>query len=218
MNRRLVSALIFVAGAAAGSVTTYFAVKTKIQKSADEKFEEAISEYKNSRGYHSPKPVEKKGTKNSLIKEEKTNDEDIYKEVASRYGYSEKGKDYTKCADQKNEEEDSDDDCEACRIHYNDEDYPEHERPYVITPDEFGEDYDTESYMYYEDGIVADDNDNIIDDVEGTIGFECLGRIGEYETGCIHVRNDVLKKDYEVLKSLRRYSEVAAQRGIFTED
>lgn len=207
MNKGIVNTLIFVAGAAAGSVATFFITKSKIQKSADEKFEEAIAEYKNAYNRNSSKAEVKSESKReeAMTKAVAVNktDNDIHKEVASRYAYDGSSTDYTKFANQ--------DEAPS-------EEYPVHERPYIISPDEFGEDYDTESFIYYADQVVADDNDNIIDEVEDTIGFESLNHIGEYETGCIHVRNDVLKKDYEVLQSLRRYSEVAAQRGIRTEE
>ena len=207
MNKGIVNTLIFVAGAAAGSIATFFITKSRIQKSADEKFEEAIAEYKNDYNRNLSKAEVKRESKKeeAMTKAPTVNktDDDIHKEIASRYAYDGSSTDYTQFAN---------------RDEAPSEEYPIHERPYIISPDEFGEDYDTESFIYYADQIVADDNDNIIDEVEDTIGFESLNHIGEYETGCIHVRNDVLKKDYEVLQSLRRYSEVAAQRGIRTEE
>lgn len=209
MSKGLSNVLIFAIGTTIGAVASYFIVKTKLEKTADEKFEEAITEYKNAHERNEKRPdesidisVKQKAT--SVTEETSKSSNDLYKEVASRYKYSEDGVDYTKCVTPKEDMTPS-------------EEYSTHERPYVISPDEFGEDYETESLIYYADKIVADDNDVIIDDVEDIIGFDSLNHIGEYETGCIHVRNDVLKKDYEVLQSLRKYSEVAAQRGIFTE-
>lgn len=88
------------------------------------------------------------------------------------------------------------------------------DRPYVISPNEFGEmdDYTTISLMYYADQIVADDNDDIVDNVEEIIGFDSLNHFGEYEDDSVFVRNDARKCDYEILRSLRRYSEILAEK------
>ena len=83
------------------------------------------------------------------------------------------------------------------------------DRPYVISPDEFDEfdEYDKRSLIYYADGYLADDNDELVDDVEETVGSDSLNHFGEYEYDSVFVRNDRLKCDYEILLSLRKYSE-----------
>ena len=82
--------------------------------------------------------------------------------------------------------------------------------PYVISPDEFGEleDFETVSLTYYADGVLTDDMDIPINDVEGIVGIDSLTRFGEYEADSVFVRNERLKGDYEILLSLRRYSEL----------
>ena len=54
---------------------------------------------------------------------------------------------------------------------------------------------------------MADDNDELVDDVEETVGSDSLNHFGEYEYDLVFVRNDRLKCDYEILLSLRKYSE-----------
>lgn len=83
-------------------------------------------------------------------------------------------------------------------------------KPYVISPDEFGEidNYEEISMTYYSDGVLADDNDNIVNDVEDIIGTESLTHFGEYEDDSVFVRNDCLKCDYEILLDSRKYSDV----------
>ena len=80
----------------------------------------------------------------------------------------------------------------------------------VVSPDEFGEidEYEKISLTYYIDGSLADDNDELIEDVDGTIGFESLNHFGEYEDDSVFVRNDRLKCDYEILLDQRNYSDV----------
>lgn len=82
--------------------------------------------------------------------------------------------------------------------------------PYVISPEAFGDmdDYETVSLTYYSDGILADDADNIIEDVDDTVGKGSLETFGEYEDDSVFVRNERLKCDYEILLDTRKYSDV----------
>ena len=84
------------------------------------------------------------------------------------------------------------------------------DRAYVIKPDEFGEfeDYETISLFYTEDGVLLDDRYERVDDPDFTINMESLDHIGDYEDDCVHVRNDRLKADYEILVEERTYSEI----------
>lgn len=81
-------------------------------------------------------------------------------------------------------------------------------RPYVIPPDEFDMmDYDTSSLTYYADGVLADECNNKIDDIDEIVGLESLEHFGEYEDDSVFVRNDKLKIDYEILLDVRRYED-----------
>lgn len=90
----------------------------------------------------------------------------------------------------------------------------EAEKPYVISPDEFGELYDYEniSLTYYADKVLADDNDELVEDVDDVVGFESLSHFGEYEPDSVFVRNDRLKADYEILMDHRNYRDVRKAR------
>lgn len=81
----------------------------------------------------------------------------------------------------------------------------------VISPDEYGEngdEYDLLSYTYYADGVLADEMDDPIEDIEDVIGSEALNTFGEYEPNAVFVRNDRTRCDYEILRDTSRYSEV----------
>lgn len=81
-------------------------------------------------------------------------------------------------------------------------------KPYVISPDEYDEnDYETETLYYYPDGVLTDMYDNIVRDVEGTVGKESLTRFGEYEDDSVFVRNDKLGIDYEILLQPDNYKD-----------
>ena len=85
------------------------------------------------------------------------------------------------------------------------------DKPYVISPEEFGE-YEKISLTYYGDQVLADENDELVEDVEGAVGFESLTHFGEYEDDSVFVRNDRLKCDYEILLDQRTYSDVVKTR------
>lgn len=104
----------------------------------------------------------------------------------------------------------------------NDEEHPKEEggsdvkeKPYVISPDEFDEmpDYEKVSYVLYADNVLTDEFDEIVEDVEGTVGEESLTHFGEYEDDSVFVRNDELKTDFEILADLRRYSDIYPDRS-----
>lgn len=88
------------------------------------------------------------------------------------------------------------------------------DKPYVISPDEFGEmpDYENISLTYYADGVLADDQDEIVDDIEEIVGSESLNHFGEYEDDSVFVRNDAKRCDYEILLDQQNYSEVIKRR------
>ena len=92
-------------------------------------------------------------------------------------------------------------------------------KPYVISPDEFGEfeDYERISLSYYTDQILADEDDEKVEDVDNVVGLESLAHFGEYEDDSVFVRNDRLKCDYEILLDQRTYSDVIKQRPHQTE-
>jgi hypothetical protein len=94
------------------------------------------------------------------------------------------------------------------------------DKPYVISPDEFGEFYDYEkiSLTYYADQVLADEDDELVEDIEETVGFESLNAFGEYEDDSVFVRNDRLKCDYEILLDQRKYSDVIKRRPHEVED
>lgn len=89
-------------------------------------------------------------------------------------------------------------------------DYPD---PYCIDPMEYGEDgYEKQSLIYYdEDGVVADESDNVIEDPDDIIGLENLDR---FQGDSLYIRNERLNIDYEVLKDPGSFSEVLNHRNL----
>ena len=82
-----------------------------------------------------------------------------------------------------------------------------------IDPVTFGDDkdYDTLTFTYYADGVVAnEDNEEIADyEIISLLGENFEDHFGEYEQDSVNVKNNKTKTYYEVLKDDRCYSEVA---------
>lgn len=94
-------------------------------------------------------------------------------------------------------------------------------RPYVISPDEFDEldDYEAISLTYYEgDGVLTDDMDCPVENVDDVVGYDSLRHFGEYEEDSVFVRNDEMKADYEILLDVRKYSDVVSINPHSAED
>ena len=176
--------LVFAVGALVGSAVTWYFAKGYFAKIAQEEIDsvkEVFSNF-NKQSDEDNEPQQEEG----LTEEEVARAMPVYHQLASRYDSP---------AFKTEEKEVSDVD-----------------RPYVISPNEYGQMYDymTFELTYYDDGVLADDTDEIVDDIEGTIGYESLKHFGELEDDpdIVHVRNDSLKADYEVAMSNSKYSDI----------
>lgn len=81
------------------------------------------------------------------------------------------------------------------------------DRPYVISPNDCGEfdDYEVYTLFHYADGVLTDDDNQIIDDVDDAVGADYADHFGEYEDGAVYIRNNARHCDYEILMDLRNY-------------
>lgn len=206
MNKSTIFA--FLIGAAAGAGGSWYYFKRKYERIAQEEIDSVKERFSNS--IH---VVVKDGDKKEEApKEQKPAYEtkpDImdYAKRLSTEGYR---KDYSNLSNEDEDEDDKETAPPPPQESYTGAKTNYAKDPYVISPDEFGEydDYSKISLTYYADNMIADDNDEPLEDVEGTIGWESLMRFGEYEDDALHVRNERLKVDYEILKDLRKYSDV----------
>ena len=93
--------------------------------------------------------------------------------------------------------------------------------PYVIKPEEFGcteEDYDLIELTYYADGILADGMDEMVEDVDFTVGLDSLSTFGQYEDDSVFVRNDRLKTDFEIIRSDEKYMDIIRRQNSEDEE
>lgn len=91
--------------------------------------------------------------------------------------------------------------------------------PHIIAPEEFGENgYREVSLTYYADGILVDEGDKPIKDVDGTVGADYASHFGEYEDDSVFIRNDAMQIDFEILRDLRNYSDIYQSKPYPAED
>lgn len=196
----------FVTGLVIGSVVTYVIVKDKFEKIAQEE----IDSVKEVFGRRVEKEADKKVEKIAKKEVEKIRKE--YNE------YDNLTKNYTSYS--KNKTEESIKDVEYEEVCENDEDGVEldeierasdYDRPYIIEPQEFGalDGYSLITLYHYSDNVLADDCDELVEDLDDVVGEDYASHFGEYEDDCVYVRNDRLKADYEICRDLRKYSDVA---------
>lgn len=189
----------FIAGAAIGSAGTWYFLKKKYERiaqeeidSVKERFSVPINPFQDNDD-HTEEPQQ---TENPLLeKKDETFPRNDYSSVLKKCGYEDR----------------EDDDSPFLYDHVTGaKEENVSENPCVISPEEYGlyDDYAKVSLSYYFDGILADEDDEIVEDIEGTVGVESLKSFGEYDEDSVYVRNDRLKVYYEILRDLRTYKNI----------
>lgn len=182
MNKTVIFAFIF--GATVGAAITWRIATTKYEREIREELDRV---YDDLSDYENPSDDSEDSSKAATnpINEKPSLEE--YAKILKKTGYN----------DESVIEEGGDSDM--------------NDGPYVISPDEYGEnDYECESLTYYADGVLTDDWDNPIEDVEGLVGVESLEHFGDNDgdEDTVYVRNDQYKTDYEILRDNRNFSDV----------
>lgn len=197
--KKWLNALMFVLGAAAGSLVTWKILEKKYQKIAQEEIDSVKEVYmkrnaaltnevkKAHQYFETNNDPEQAAVKKTPVQEE-------YVRIVKEQGYS-------------HEDQSTEDICDA----------------HVISPDEFGEldEYDTESLTYFNKDKVLwwDNRSKVVKNPAELLGPKALDSFGEYEDDSVFVRNDELKIDFEVLLDMRSYYEVfSVNRHIVDDD
>ena len=179
MNSSIKNLFIFAVGATIGSAVTWKLVKDKYESLANEEIASAYEHMKHSKNI----PLFSDGNSEDSETDSHVTLDKLreYKAIVDKYA--------------------------AALV---EEEVNDVEKPYVIKPEEFGEilEYESISLTYYADGVLADEYDEVIDDVDEIVGEESLTTFGQYEDSAVFVRNDARKTDYEILLDLRNYSDV----------
>jgi len=81
--------------------------------------------------------------------------------------------------------------------------------PYLINDQEFTDEFDHHDkvslYYYRLDDVLTEENEEIIDDIETTVGYDALATLDKQTT--VWVRNEPLGIDYEIIGINKTYSE-----------
>lgn len=198
MNKSI-NFMLFIFGAAVGSAVTWTYAKKKYELIAQEEID-------------SVKEVFSKRENSNIVKEAEFNKQEEKPDLKA-YAAKVRENNYTKYSG-------TDDKLEVKR-----ESRKQGERDekdffvYIITPEEFGEfdDYEKISLSYFDDQVLADENLDMVDDIEETVGLDSLTHFGEYEDDSVFVRNDERKCDYEILLDHRNYVDVIKKKPKSTE-
>jgi hypothetical protein len=183
MSNTLNNVLIFAAGVAVGALVSYKVFKTKYEIIVQEESESFRETYNRMKAEHEAEMEEYEA-----IERAKKPDLSEYRNKLKEQGYVGYSEEETE---------------EVTKV----------ERPYVISPSEYGEldGYETVSLTYFKDGVLTTDyDDEEVDYVDDVVGLDSLEHFGEYDSDpdTVFVRNDRLKVDYEIMRDNRNYSDV----------
>ena len=201
MNTTMSNAVAFTIGVATGASITYILVKKHFKKIADDEIDTMREYFQNKRAEEADALEEEPDEAEvKEARDEHQEDKPNIREYASLI----KKENYTNYSDTTADKKKEVDDVE---------------KPYVITPEEFGElDYSTISLTYYSDGVLTYESDELVEDVDDIVGADFAEHFGEYEDDSVFIRNDRMKTDFEILVDKRNYSDVVETNPHSAED
>ena len=201
MNTTMSNAVAFTIGVAAGASITYILIKKHFKKIADDEID-TMREYFQNKRAEEANALEEEPDEAEVkeARDEHQEDKPNIREYASLI----KKENYTNYSDTVADKKKEVDDVE---------------KPYVITPEEFGElDYSTISLTYYSDDVLTYESDELVEDVDDIVGADFAEHFGEYEDDSVFIRNDRMKTDFEILVDKRNYSDVVETNPHSAED
>ena len=216
--KTLQTILIVIASAGISGAAGYFIAKKKYEKKADEEIEsvkKAFNEHLNELTKAGEKidiPMTRNGYSKyskKKLSEKKTNKESDREPLPTDPVAVDNYIDYsapyrTSIKNVKTEKKFVEDEKGAAS---NDE-------PYIISPDDFmASSYESSTLLYYADGVLADDDDNVISSYIGLIGPKALNSFGQYQEDTVFVRNDKLKTDFEIILDAREFSKIRRENN-----
>lgn len=184
---RLSTLIAAVSGAIAGSVITYFVMRSK----SEEYIQNEIDKYKEESGRTAPLPC----AENQQEMQTKQSPAQDY--ISTTPAYVDYNKPY---------------------VHHEEVTAPsENKMPYEITFEEFDADdeFMKDTFMVWPDGYVTDTADNIISDIDQTVGRKVLSAILDGDILEGYVRNEELRMDFELIRAKDNYEDVV---GVHPEE
>ena len=205
MYRTITNIFMLAVGAAIGSVVTWVYSQKKYSQLIQ-------SEIEKTKEYYSDKESDESEAKNIQNQEEEKQLEEEKKkavqtgaDIINQYRYDMNSySDYTRFSKSKEEHPET--------VQKNLETFGSDENfPVVIAPESYGEieDYATHEYTYYKDGVVVDDDGDVIDPekVRSMLGIDFASHIGDFEADAVHIQNDLMKTYFEILAEPYDYND-----------
>ena len=197
MNAKIIVA--FILGAAAGVASSMLYFKTKYEQKADAEIQEIRDLYAKKT------ETEEKKEDTPVTSHQVTKADDLHATARHISEYTK----YTSKEDAQNE--DPKDGIHVERVDFAPMKNPNPPKPYLIDSSDYGQDdnFDPLCWEWYTDGILANENDEIVDDIQEWIG-DGLKVFAETEDNLFWVRNEKYGVDIEVARSGITYEK--AQR------
>ena len=191
MNAKIIVA--FILGAAAGVASSMFYFKTKYEQKADAEIQEIRDLYAKKT------EAEEKKEDTPVTSHQVTKADDLH---ATARHISEYTKYTPKDEPTEPQTEEPKDGIHVEKVDFAPMKNPNPPRPYLIDSSDYGQDdnFDPLCWEWYTDGVLANENDEIVDNIQEWIG-DGLKVFAESEDNLFWVRNEKYGVDIEVARS-----------------
>lgn len=212
MNKSIFGVIGFVLGAAAGSLVTWKLIEKKYMDMADDEIRSVKEMYRSKANRVTDDEV--RDISKQFVEEERSQihyePDDTGKQLIDKlnnltttYVSDDEKPDYTAYSQAKEKHNVFDDAMPT-------EPEVKHDEPYIIDPTEFGEfsEYEQRELTYYKDGVICENDTDMIDPYDIFGDLDVGDHFGEYENDRVFVRDDKRQVDYEILRDERTFMEV----------
>lgn len=202
MHRTITNIFMLAVGAVIGSAATWVYSQKKYSQLIQSEIEKTKEYYSNK---EPEEPDIQDPEEEKQLEEEKKKAFQTSADIINQSGYDMNSySDYTRFSKPKEEHPEI--------VQKNLETFGSDENfPLVIAPESYGEieDYATHEYTYFKDGVVVDDDGDVIDPdkVRSMLGIDFASHIGDFEADAVHIQNDLMKAYFEILAEPYDYND-----------
>lgn len=205
MHRTITNIFMLAVGAVIGSAATWVYSQKKYSQLIQSEIEKTKEYYSNKESDKPEEPDIQDPEEEKQLEEEKKKAFQTSADIINQSGYDMNSySDYTRFSKPKEEHPEI--------VQKNLETFGSDENfPVVIAPESYGEieDYATHEYTYFKDGVVVDDDGDVIDPdkVRSMLGIDFASHIGDFEEDAVHIQNDLMKTYFEILAEPYDYND-----------
>lgn len=205
MHRTITNIFMLAVGAVIGSAATWVYSQKKYSQLIQSEIEKTKEYYSNKESDKPEEPDIQDPEEEKQLEEEKKKAFQTSADIINQSGYDMNSySDYTRFSKPKEEHPETVQ--KNLEIFGSDENFP-----VVIAPESYGEieDYATHEYTYFKDGVVVDDDGDVIDPekVRSMLGIDFASHIGDFEADAVHIQNDLMKAYFEILAEPYDYND-----------